>query len=110
MLKPREHAIEVGGVEMEVSQQAPDENSLHGEEDEAVVLLRQDELVDVLLPLHLALVVVDKAHRHFAPDRRAPGVGLLAAETELRVLAVELLEAESVHVVEVVFFQAAVIA
>lgn len=107
-LQLREHPVEGRAAVVEVALEALDEDALHGQEHEAVVLLREDELVDVLLALGLALVVVDQPQgRLLAAERRAPGLGVVAAQPELRVLGVEVVEAELLGVVEVEILHAA---
>lgn len=70
--QPREHTLEIRLAQTEVTSQPLGEDLLHRDQHQAVVLLREYELVNVLLPLHLALAVVDEAQRDVAPDRRAP--------------------------------------
>lgn len=68
----------------ELKLQALDKNALHGEQYDSVVLL----------PLNLAVVGVHEVESKLAADFRASRVRLLAAQTQHRLVLVELLKAE----------------
>lgn len=106
ILESGKHALEIRLGQTEVPSQSVNKDLLHGEEHQAVVLLREHELVYVLLPFHLPLAVIDKAQRDVASDRGTPRVRLLLSQRHLGIYLVEIRHGELMIVAKVKLFPA----
>lgn len=103
----RKHTLEVRLTQTKVTSQTLCEDPLHGEQHQAVMLLRQYKFVYVLLPLHFALAMIDETQRDVTPDGGAPGVRFLLAQSQLGIDLFELSHGELVIISEIEFLPSA---